>query len=64
MAALLLNQRQAAAHLGIGVRRFRHLCRKGQGPRVWNPDGGRPLYAVTVLDAWVAERDDRQRGAA
>lgn len=57
---MLLNQRQAAAHLGIGVRRFRQLCRSGCGPRVWNPDGGRTLYAVPVLDEWAAARDDRE----
>lgn len=58
----LLNQREAAAHLGISVKRFRAVAAAGEGPAEWNPDGGRPLYAVTVLDQWVADRDDR--GAA
>lgn len=61
---LLLNQTEAAKYLGINVRRFRRICEAGNGPRVWNPDGGRTLYAVAVLDEWAAGRDDRKRGAA
>lgn len=60
---LLLSQRQAAKHLGISRDRFRAICEAGQGPRVWNPDGGRALYAVAVLDEWVVRRDDKA-GAA
>lgn len=62
----LFNQREAARYVGIGVRRFRECVRNGQGPRVFNPNGGRPLYAPEVLDEWRTGRDDRspKRGAA
>lgn len=56
----LLSSRAAAKHLGIGVDRFRRIIRQGHGPRSWNPDGGRPMYAVRVLDEWAAHRDDPQ----
>jgi predicted HTH transcriptional regulator len=56
---LLLNQTKAAEHLGIGVRRFRQICKAGDGPKVWNPNDGRPMYAVAVLEEWAAHRDDR-----
>lgn len=49
----LLSQREAAAHLGIGVKRFRALCKSGRGPAEWSPDNGRPMWAVVVLDEWV-----------
>lgn len=55
---MLLCQSDAAKYLGIGVRRFRRICRDGNGPRVWNPDDGRPMYATSVLDEWQHGRDD------
>ena len=55
---MLLSQRAAAKHVGIGVKRFRRICRDGQGPRVFNPDDGRPMFVDSVLDEWQHERDD------
>lgn len=54
----LLSANAAAAYLGIGRDRFRAIRRAGQGPRVWNPDNGRPMFAVAALDEWLTSRDD------
>jgi len=62
--AITLNQKQAAAHCGIGVQRFRKVCRQGRGPRVWNPLDGLPRYVDTVLDEWMHARDDRHLNKA
>jgi hypothetical protein len=63
--ARLLSAAGAAKRAGLGVKRFRAICRSGQGPRVFNPLDGIPQYVDTVVDAWLEARDDRpQRGAA
>jgi hypothetical protein len=59
--ATLLSQAKAAKHCGIGVKKFREACRNGNGPRVWNPDDGRPMYCDTVLDEWLHNRDDQPK---
>lgn len=58
--ARTLSQVKSAQHCGMGVRLFRDICRRGEGPRVFNPHGGRPRYVDTVLDEWMASRDDGQ----
>lgn len=59
--ARLLTQRAAAKRSGLGVKRFRQICRLGRGPRVFNPtDNGRPMYVDTVVDAWLESRDDER----
>lgn len=57
--ARLLTQRAAAARAGLGVRRFRAICKAGYGPKVFNPLDGIPMYVDTVIDAWLEDRDDR-----
>lgn len=59
----LLTAEQAARYLGIGLDRFRRVVRSGNGPRVWNPDGGRPMYGVRALDEWAATRNDGEVAA-
>lgn len=58
--ARLLSQHAAAKRAGLGPRRFRAICRLGLGPKVFNPNNGRPMYVDTVLDAWLESRDDKQ----
>lgn len=58
----LLSASAAAAYLGIGRDRIRAIRRAGEGPRAWNPDGGRAMFAVSVLDEWLSERDDPEKG--
>lgn len=55
----LLSAPEAARYLGLGINRFRRIAASGNGPRVWCPDGGRPMYAVRALDEWASCRDDR-----
>ncbi len=62
--AKLLTQSAAAKRLGISAKTFRTICASGRGPRVFNPLDGLPLYADSVLDEWVHERDDRPIGRA
>lgn len=57
------SQRGAAEHVGMTVKDFRTACRNGNGPRVFGPTEHRPRYAISVLDAWVFNRDDA-KGAA
>jgi hypothetical protein len=59
-APALLTAKAAARHLGIGIDRFRRIVDGGNGPRSWNPDGGRPMWSTKVLDEWAAARDDRR----
>jgi hypothetical protein len=59
----LLSTVEAAAYLGLGINRFRRIIKSPDGPRMWCPDGGRPMFAVRALDEWAAGRDDRQAGA-
>ena len=59
MTPRLLTLGQAAAYCGIGRNKFAAIRRAGRGPREFNPDDGRPLFAVTALDEWMHTRDDR-----
>ncbi len=59
----LLTAKAAARHLGIGIDRFRRIVAGGNGPRSWNPDGGRPMWSTKVLDEWAAARDDSRAAA-
>lgn len=58
------SQRGAAEHIGMSVKDFRAACRNGNGPRVFGPTEHRPRYAISVLDAWVHDRDDAKAVAA
>lgn len=58
-----LNQREAAAYIGLSERHLRHLEACGEGP----PSarfGRSKRYDVTDLDAWMAARkgQDGQSG--
>lgn len=58
--AKLLDAKVVAKRAGMGVRKFRNICRAGLGPPVFNPlDGGIPKYVDENVDAWLKARDDR-----
>jgi len=56
----LLSQAEVARRLRMDPRRFRRICELGEGPPVFAPDGGRPQWVDTVVDAWMVSRDDRK----
>ncbi len=60
MPKRLLGPTAAARYCGIPRGEFHDIRAAGNGPRVWNPGGGRkhPLFAVSVLDEWMHERSD------
>ena len=60
----LLNASQAAGYCGLGRGKFARIRQAGAGPREFNPDEGRTLFATTALDEWMAGRDDRNEVAA
>lgn len=51
----LLNQKDAAKHLGIGVTLFWSLIKEGAIKPVELKPGGKRFYAVADLDAYVAD---------
>jgi hypothetical protein len=61
--ARLLTQPAAAKRAGLGVRRFKQICKAGLGPRVFDPLDTRPMYVDTVVDAWLESRDDRRKAS-
>lgn len=60
----LLNASQAAAYCGLGRGKFARIRQAGNGPREFNPDDGRAMFATSALDEWMGQRDDRTEVAA
>lgn len=55
MPGVLLNQREAAAYLGVSPDLIRRYTRNGAIPTFQDYDGARILYPVPALDAfWAA----------
>lgn len=64
MSGQLLNQIQAAAYLGVNVKKVRKWGRDGVLPVFIDPDSLMPLYPVKALDAWQLQFTATPKGKA
>ena len=55
---LTLTAVAAAEHCGMSIKTFNKARKLGQGPAVFAAHGGRPRFALSVLDAWMNDRND------
>ena len=61
----VVSRAEIARHLGVTKRDITAMVAADDGPPCyWPAHRTFPRYVVATVDAWLAERDDRQRGAA
>ncbi|GAB4100578.1 hypothetical protein GCM10028789_27430 [Sinomonas halotolerans] len=59
MAELLLTRAEAAAYLGLSVKRLSNMAALGQGPKVIRFPCGSARYEWTSLQAWTRSGSSR-----
>ena len=55
----ILNEKEAASYLGIGLTKFRFYDAKGYIARLHFPDNCSKRYDIMELDQWIEKLKDR-----